>query len=35
MEHYRRALAIDEKALGKEHPTTRAIRSRLEAALSR
>jgi S1-C subfamily serine protease len=25
LEHYRRALAIDEKALGKEHPTTLVV----------
>jgi hypothetical protein len=30
---YRRALAIDEKALGSNHPRTAAIRKNLESLL--
>jgi hypothetical protein len=30
---YRRALAIDEKALGPDHPTTKTIRNNLDVLL--
>ena len=32
---YRRALAIDEKALGKEHPTSITVRNNLDALLKK